>query len=79
LFDLNRLDEALVSYDMAIKHNPKDSAAYYNRGLCLFDLNRLDEALVSFDMAIKNNPNHVKALKYREVLSEKLFLLEISK
>ncbi len=43
LYDPNRLDEALASYDMAIEHNPTDSIMFYNRGNCLYDLNRLDE------------------------------------
>jgi tetratricopeptide (TPR) repeat protein len=40
---LNRLEEALASFDKAIKHNPTNSNAYNNRGICLYDLNRLHE------------------------------------
>ncbi len=39
---LNRLEEAIASYDMAIQHNPTNFKAYNNRGNCLRDLNRLD-------------------------------------
>ena len=56
LHKLNRLEEALAAYDMAIKHSPTHSNAYSNRGLCLHNLNRHDEALASFDMAIKHDP-----------------------
>jgi tetratricopeptide (TPR) repeat protein len=59
---LNRLDEALVSYNMAIKHNPTDSQAYYNRGVCLDIQNRLDEKIVSYDKAIQYNPTNSKEI-----------------
>ena len=56
-----RFDEALASYNMAIKHNPTYSMAYYNRGSVLDDLNRLEEAIASYDMAIKHNPTDSSA------------------
>jgi len=58
---LKRLDEALVSYDTAIKINPRFTEAYYNRGNVLKELNRLDESLISYDTAIKINPNYAEA------------------
>ena len=61
LKDLKRLDEALASYDAALKINPNYADAYSNRGNVLKDLNRLDEALVSYDAALKINPNHADA------------------
>ena len=72
LQNLNRYEEALASYDMAIKHDPTDSDVYNNRGVCLKQLNRLDETLASFDMALKHNPNHEKAINNRKLLLEKL-------
>jgi len=72
LYDLNRHEEALASYDMAIKHNPTYSAAYNNRGACLEKLNRLDEALAAYDMAIKHNPKYSVAINNRKILLEKL-------
>ncbi len=61
LYELNRFDEALAAYDMAIKHNPSSSDAYCSRGNCLKQLNRFDEALVAYDMAIKHNPTYSMA------------------
>jgi tetratricopeptide (TPR) repeat protein len=72
LQNLNRLDEALASYDMAIKHNPTYSMAYNNRGVCLEDLNRFEDAIASYDMAIKHNSNNVNAINNRKLLLEKL-------
>ena len=59
--NLNRHEEALAAYDMAIKHNPTYSAAYNNRGVCLYYLNRHEEAIASFDMTIKHNPKNSDA------------------
>jgi hypothetical protein len=35
LFDLNRFEEAIFSFDMAIKHDPNNSLAKNNRKLLL--------------------------------------------
>ena len=58
---MNRIDEAMNCYGLAIKHNPTYSGAYNKKGICLKDLNRLDEALAPFDMVIKLNPAHSNA------------------
>ena len=65
LQNLNRHEEALAAYDMAIKLNPTYSEAYYNRGECLRGLYRFEEAVVSFDMAIKHNPTNSFAYNSR--------------
>ena len=70
--NLNRLDEAIASCDMAIKHDPTESEAYNSKGACLSDLNRLKEALASYDMAIKHNPNNVQAINNRKLILEQL-------
>ena len=62
LYELNRFEEGLASFDMAIKHNPTDLNAFTGRGLCLHHLNRLEEALAVNDMALKHNPNHSLAI-----------------
>ena len=54
---LNRLEEALVAYDMTIKYNPTDSYANYLKGTCLKELDRLDEAKTCYDLALKHYPN----------------------
>ena len=69
---LNRHEEALASYDMAIKHSPTDSNAFVGRGNCLWKLNRFDEALISYDMAIKHDPYNSLAINNRKLLLEKL-------
>jgi hypothetical protein len=58
---INRLEEALLSYDRAIEISPKNSDFYSNRGLVLQKLNRIKEALHSFETAIHFNPYHTEA------------------
>ena len=48
---LNRLEEALASYERALAINPGFSEARNNRGRVLCLLNRFDEALKSFEQA----------------------------
>ena len=60
-----QLNEALVSFDEAIKHEPGHAGAFYNRGLTLHELKRFDEALASYDEAIKLNPNNADAYNNR--------------
>ena len=58
---MKRYDDALQSYDKAIKINPNHFFSHGNRGITLKDLNRYDEALNSYDRAIEINPNFVEA------------------
>ena len=56
LSELGRDQEALESFDQAIRLNPEDSAPYHNRGYALERLGRDQEALESYDQAIRLNP-----------------------
>jgi tetratricopeptide (TPR) repeat protein len=76
LYSLNLFDKAIVSYDMAIKHNPINSEAYSKRGYCLCDLNRKEEALASFDMAIKHNPTDLFGYITKGIILAELNRLE---
>jgi tetratricopeptide (TPR) repeat protein len=58
---LERLDEALASYDKALAIKPDYTEAYNNRGNVLKDLNRQDDALASYDKALALKPNYADA------------------
>jgi tetratricopeptide (TPR) repeat protein len=60
-----RLEEALASYDQAIKRQPDDFQALSNRGNVLKALGRIDEALASYDQALAINPHCAEALHGR--------------
>jgi tetratricopeptide (TPR) repeat protein len=58
---LNRLEEALASYERAIALKPGYANAHFNRGTVLKKLSRREEALASYDRAIALNPDHAEA------------------
>jgi predicted O-linked N-acetylglucosamine transferase (SPINDLY family) len=58
---MNRVDEALASYDRALALKPDYAQAHYNRGDTLHLLNRLDEALASYDRALALRPDYAEA------------------
>lgn len=51
-----RLEEAIASYDAALKHNPSLFQAHYNRGVGLRALGRTQEAIASFRRALEVKP-----------------------
>ena len=55
--DLERHEDAIVSYDKAIALKPDFAAAHNNRGNALMVLNRPDEALASYEKAIALKPD----------------------
>ncbi|SVD55586.1 uncharacterized protein METZ01_LOCUS408440, partial [marine metagenome] len=58
---LGQLDEALKSYDNAVRLKPDYIEAYNNRGVTLQDLGRLDEAFTSYNKAIQLKPDYIEA------------------
>ncbi|UCG99477.1 MAG: tetratricopeptide repeat protein, partial [Burkholderiales bacterium] len=54
---LGRLEEALASYDRALRLTPDDPDVHTNRGNVLKDLGRLEEALASYDRALRLTPD----------------------
>jgi tetratricopeptide (TPR) repeat protein len=49
----NQLEEAITSYDQALKIKPDYHTAWYNRGIALENLGRNEEAIASYDEALK--------------------------
>ncbi|WP_287128148.1 tetratricopeptide repeat protein [Candidatus Cyanaurora vandensis] len=54
---LERYEEAISSYDQAIKYKPDKHEAWNNRGIALDKLGRYEEAISSYDQAIKYKPD----------------------
>ena len=54
--DLERLKEALLSYDKALKLKPDDRKVWKNRGVALVKLVRFEEAIASWDKALELKP-----------------------
>jgi Tfp pilus assembly protein PilF len=62
---LNRLEEALESYDRALAAWPEYPEALYNRGIVLHQLKRFEEALESYDRALAQRSDYAEALSNR--------------
>jgi len=67
LQELNRLEEAISSYDKAITLKPNDAEAHFNRGNALQKLKRPQEALGSYDRAIALKPKFTAAYYNRGI------------
>jgi len=72
LYNQQRFDEALASFDKVLAIDPKVAEAHYNRANILGDLNRFDEALGACDKAIALKPDFVFALNNRGWILQKL-------
>ena len=53
LQELKLFEDALASYDQALRVRPDYTEALYNRGIALQELMRFEEALASFDSALR--------------------------
>jgi tetratricopeptide (TPR) repeat protein len=76
LRDLNRLDEAILSYEKSILIAPDHCETYNNLGLALKKLNRLDEAILCCDKAIALKSDYVEAHLNRSVILQGLNRLD---
>jgi serine/threonine protein kinase len=72
LFNLQRYQEAIASYDKAIAIKPKDHEAWHNRGVALDRLKKYEEAITSYDKAIAIKPDYHEAWYNRGVALDKL-------
>jgi tetratricopeptide (TPR) repeat protein len=76
LIELDRLEEALASYDKAIEFKLDYAEAFYNRGIVFNELNRLDEALATYEKAIQLKPEYAEAHSNRGNMLNELNRLE---
>jgi tetratricopeptide (TPR) repeat protein len=54
-------DEAMVHYEAAIKLQPNNADAYYNRGSILLAKGRIDEAIADWEKTLEIQPNDADA------------------
>ena len=60
-------EEAIASFEQALKFKPDKHEAWYNRGIALFNLGRWVEAIVSYDQALKIKPDDPQAWNNRGI------------
>jgi tetratricopeptide (TPR) repeat protein len=54
---LGRFEEAIASYDEALKFKPDDHEVWNNRGFALGNLARYEDAIASYDEVLKFKPD----------------------
>ena len=59
---MGRYEEAITSYDKALKYNPDYYYSWNNRGWALEHLDRYEEAIISYKRALQINPRFLDAL-----------------
>ena len=57
----------IEDYTEAIRLNPDDAEAYYNRGLAYYEQGNLDKAIADYDEAIRLNPDDAQAYYNRAI------------
>ena len=63
-----RYDKAIADYDEAIRLNPNDASAYYERGQAWHSKDDLDKAIADYDEAIRLDPRHARAYTIRGIV-----------
>ena len=60
-------EKAIADYTEAIRLDPKDAKAYYNRGVAYGEKGERDKAIADFTEAIRLNPKMAWAYIFRGV------------
>ena len=68
----SRHQEAIASYDEAIRLKPGIEEAYYNRGIAKRQLGRHEDAIADYDEAIRLKPDNTEAYNNRGVAKDDL-------
>ncbi|KJV73422.1 TPR repeat family protein [Orientia tsutsugamushi str. UT76] len=58
----------MENYDIAIKYEPNNPEAYYNKGIALMNLGHIQEAIENYDIAIRYRPNYSEAYHNKGLL-----------
>lgn len=72
----NRLDEAIVLYQRALKLHPQSDRLLYNLAVALVNQNKVAKAKVRLEQALAVNPNFAQALN---LLNKLVFLQEVER
>ncbi|MEH1788106.1 MAG: tetratricopeptide repeat protein [Nostoc sp.] len=72
LYAASEYEEAIASYDQALKFKPDYHEAWNNRGNALGNLERFEEAIASYDQALKFKPDYHEAWNNRGIALRKL-------
>jgi tetratricopeptide (TPR) repeat protein len=55
---LNEYEDAIATFDNAVRINPDDPSAWFSRGIALNNLGRYEEAIASYEKALQLDPDN---------------------
>ncbi|CAL1546804.1 unnamed protein product [Lymnaea stagnalis] len=67
---LGKLDDAKLTYEAALRQDPKNSDLYYNLGVVLLEQNQTRAARKNFELALQFNPDHWQSLYNSAILMQ---------
>jgi tetratricopeptide (TPR) repeat protein len=70
LYDQEKYDEAIQTYNQVIEINPSCAEAWYGKGIALSGLKKYDEAMKAYNLAIERNPQYAEAWYKKGIILE---------
>jgi tetratricopeptide (TPR) repeat protein len=72
LDELGQYEEAVSWYDIAIKKNPRDIVAWYNKGNVLDNIGKLKESIFCYDKVLEIIPDDISSMYNKAIVLSKL-------
>ena len=72
LDELGQYEEAISWYDIAIKKNPQDIVAWYNKGNVLDNMGKLEDSIYCYDKVLEIIPHDISSLYNKAIVLSKI-------
>ena len=72
LDDLGQYEEAVSWYDIALKKNPQDIVAWYNKGNVLDNMGKQKDAIYCYDKVLEIIPNDISSMYNKAIVLSKI-------
>jgi len=72
LDDIGQYEEAVSWYDIAIRKNPHDIVAWYNKGNVLDNMGKQKEAIFCYDKVLEIIPNDISSMYNKAIVLSKI-------
>ena len=72
LDEIGQYEEAASWYDIAIKKNPRDIVAWYNKGNVLDNMGKLKESIFCYDKVLEIIPNDISSMYNKAIVLSKI-------
>ena len=72
LDDLGQYEESVSWYDIALKKNPQDIVAWYNKGNVLDNMGKQKDAIFCYDKVLEIIPNDISSMYNKAIVLSKI-------